>query len=103
MAYKISNTKEIREYIKEVEKQGWTVVKTNGDHLKWISPSGGFVISASTSSDRKRFFYNLNTGYASCIFWEHLTAESLTNAVNVAVNAPGQLIDNSLPMKSRNG
>lgn len=64
MAYKISNTKEIREYIKEVEKQGWTVIKTNGDHLKWISPNGGFVISASTSSDRKRFFYNLNKDMA---------------------------------------
>ena len=50
-----------------------------------------------------RFAQNVNTGFASYMFWEHLSAESLTNAVNVAVNAPGQLIDNSLPMKSRNG
>ena len=50
-----------------------------------------------------RFAQNVNTGFASYMFWEHLSAESLTNAVNVAVNAPSQLIDNSLPMKSRNG
>ena len=56
---RISHIKEIREFIKKVEKQGWTVIKTRGDHLKWISPNGQFAISASTPSDKKRFFQNL--------------------------------------------
>ena len=64
MGYQISHIKEIREFIKEVEKQGWTVVKTNGDHLKWISPTGDFVISSSTPSDRRRFFMQLNKDLA---------------------------------------
>jgi predicted RNA binding protein YcfA (HicA-like mRNA interferase family) len=51
--------KDIRQMIKTVEAQGWTVVKTRGDHLKWISPDNGFVISASTPSDLRRFFLNL--------------------------------------------
>ena len=50
-----------------------------------------------------RFVHNVNTGYASYMFWEQLTAESLTNAVNAAVSAPSRLIDNSSPMKSKNG
>lgn len=59
MSYKISHIKEIREFAKVAERQGWTVVKTKGDHLKWISPGGPFIISASTPSDRRRFFQHL--------------------------------------------
>ena len=64
MSYQISHIKEIREFIKLAERQGWTVIKTKGDHLKWISPGGSFVISASTPSDRKRFFQHLRTDMA---------------------------------------
>lgn len=59
MSYQLSHIKEIRELAKIVEKQGWTVIKTKGDHIKWVSPSGQFIISASTPSDRKRFFQHI--------------------------------------------
>jgi predicted RNA binding protein YcfA (HicA-like mRNA interferase family) len=59
MSYQLSHIKEIREFAKLVEKQGWTVIKTKGDHIKWVSPSGAFIISASTPSDRKRFFQHV--------------------------------------------
>lgn len=50
-----------------------------------------------------RFLSNVNSGFASYLHWEQLTEDSLKNAVNAAVAAPTALIDNSLPMKIRNG
>ena len=44
---------DIKQLIKTAEKQGWEVRKTNGGHLKWISPYGGFVFSALTPSDNR--------------------------------------------------
>jgi len=32
-------------------EQGWRVEPTNGQHLRWISPEGKFVISAASPSD----------------------------------------------------
>lgn len=44
-------TKEITRLAKEAIRQGWDVSKTNGGHLKWVSPSGSFFYSALTPSD----------------------------------------------------
>ena len=32
---------------------GWSVAKTRGNHVKWASPTGAVVFSASTPSDRR--------------------------------------------------
>jgi hypothetical protein len=50
-----------------------------------------------------RFLSNVNSGFASYLHLEQLTEDLLKNAVNAAVAAATALIDNSLPMKSRNG
>lgn len=50
-----------------------------------------------------RFHRNVVTGYASYIFWEQLSESTLTNAVHAAASASASLIDNTLPMKARNG
>ena len=44
-------TKEITKLAKEAIRQGWEVSKTNGGHLKWVSPLGSFFYSALTPSD----------------------------------------------------
>ena len=33
------------------QEQGWTLFKTNGNHIKWQPPKGHFVVSATTPSD----------------------------------------------------
>lgn len=43
--------KDLRQLVKQAEKQGWEVTRTGGDHLKWVSPLGAFFFSASTPSD----------------------------------------------------
>ena len=50
-----------------------------------------------------RFARNVQTGYANWLHWEHLTANSLKNAVERAVIASKGLIDNPREMKARNG
>ena len=47
----MSRQKELKELKKLAELQGWTVLKTRGDHLKWISPENAIVFCASTPSD----------------------------------------------------
>lgn len=42
-----------RELAKRAVEQGWRVEPTNGKHLRWLSPSGGIVISSSTPSDHR--------------------------------------------------
>jgi hypothetical protein len=44
-------TKEITVLAKQAIRQGWTITKTNGGHLRWTSPSGSFFFSALTPSD----------------------------------------------------
>jgi len=39
---------------KKAEAQGWRVVPTKGQHLKWYSPDGQhIVVSGSSTSDRR--------------------------------------------------
>lgn len=54
------NTAELRRLKRDIRplaitafEQGWTVVKTNGGHLKWTSPTGMAIFSASTPSDAR--------------------------------------------------
>jgi predicted RNA binding protein YcfA (HicA-like mRNA interferase family) len=47
----MSNRKEFKQVIKVAESKGWVVCLTKGGHLKWASPSGQIVFSASTPSD----------------------------------------------------
>lgn len=50
-----------------------------------------------------RFHRNVNSGFASYLYWEHLTEDALKLAINAAGAKPEAFIDNSLPMKERNG
>jgi predicted RNA binding protein YcfA (HicA-like mRNA interferase family) len=44
-------SKDLRQLIKQAEKQGWRVKVTGGNHLKWLPPRGQFVISSFSPSD----------------------------------------------------
>lgn len=46
-------TKEVSELAKQAISQGWEVQTTRGNHLKWLSPNGGFFFSALTPSDNR--------------------------------------------------
>ena len=50
-----------------------------------------------------RFLHNFNSRFATYIHWEQLTEAVLKNAVDSAALASVSLINNSLPMKARNG
>jgi hypothetical protein len=50
-----------------------------------------------------RFCSNVNSGFAAYLHWAHLTEDVLKSAVDVAAAKPTTLIDNTWPMKSRNG
>jgi hypothetical protein len=50
---RIGTDKETKQIIKEAKSQGWQIVMTNGNHLKWIAPNGKVVFSALTGSDRR--------------------------------------------------
>lgn len=43
--------RDLRDLAKAAVQAGWTLFKTGGDHIKWRSPSGAIVFSASTPSD----------------------------------------------------
>jgi hypothetical protein len=48
----MTSSKELNELIKQAEAQGWTIVKTNRSHIKWLSPvTNGVVFTSSTPSD----------------------------------------------------
>lgn len=50
-----------------------------------------------------RFHANVVSGYASFIHWSDLNSQLLASAVDTATKKNTGLIDNSLPMKARNG
>ncbi|WP_066702718.1 TIR domain-containing protein [Curvibacter delicatus] len=50
-----------------------------------------------------RFHANVLSGYASFIHWSDLNSQLLARAVDAATKKQQGLIDNSLPMKARNG
>ena len=50
-----------------------------------------------------RLHDNVITGYAGLLHWEGLTAQILTQHVNLAVATPKNFIDNSRYMRQRNG
>jgi hypothetical protein len=47
----LSTNKDVNNLIKEAEGQGWQIVMTKSNHLKWLSPLGGLFYSSSTPSD----------------------------------------------------
>lgn len=49
------NSKDLKELIKTAEEQGWKVERGNNGHYKWLSPTGGMVITSSTPSDKRAF------------------------------------------------
>jgi predicted RNA binding protein YcfA (HicA-like mRNA interferase family) len=49
----MKNAKDLKQLILQAEDQGWQILKTNGDHLKWVSPTGLVVFSGATPSDRR--------------------------------------------------
>lgn len=69
---------------------------------------GVVLPSHSKSADGKiivpdRFQANVLSGFASFMHWEHLSEAALRQATDAAALRPKVLIDNTLPMKSRNG
>lgn len=50
-----------------------------------------------------RFFDNHKTGYAIWTRWNGLTVQGLTQLIDAAIAKPQKLIDNSRPMRQRNG
>lgn len=50
-----------------------------------------------------RFLDNHKTGYAVWTHWGGLTAQGLTQLIDAAISKPQRLIDNSRPMRQRNG
>jgi predicted RNA binding protein YcfA (HicA-like mRNA interferase family) len=48
-------SKEIRELVRQLEKQGWRVVTTRGGHLRALPPQGSAVVLPGTPSDRRAF------------------------------------------------
>lgn len=45
--------KDLRTLAQHAGQQGWQVHRTSGGHLKWVSPTGDVVVSASTPSERR--------------------------------------------------
>lgn len=50
-----------------------------------------------------RFLDNHKTGYAVWAHWGGLTVQGLTQLIDAAIEKPQRLIDNSRPMRQRNG
>lgn len=50
-----------------------------------------------------RFLDNHKTGYAVWSHWDGLTVQGLTQLIDAAIAKPQRLIDNSRPMRQRNG
>ena len=46
-------SKEIRELVRELERQGWRVEPTKGGHFRAFPPQGSPVVLPSTPSDRR--------------------------------------------------
>ena len=44
-------SKDVANLVKQAEAQGWVVTLSKGNHIKWTSPSGASVFTASTPSD----------------------------------------------------
>lgn len=61
-----------------------------------VDAAGKFVVP-------DRFFDNCNTGYAVLERWQNLTIPRLNQVVEQAISKPKSLIDNSQPMRQRNG
>lgn len=45
--------KDMKQLMEEVEREGWVIIQTKGDHFKWVAPSGGFFFSSQTASDHR--------------------------------------------------
>jgi hypothetical protein len=45
--------KDLDKLIHQAKDQGWQIQTKRSGHYKWISPSGRFVVSSSTPSDRR--------------------------------------------------
>jgi len=50
---RLSPNRDLRNLIELAQAQGWVVERRNNNHLKWTSPTGYVVWSASTPSDRR--------------------------------------------------
>lgn len=49
----MKNRKDLMQLMREAEDQGWTVSKTNGGHLRWLSPQGITVFSSYSAGDHR--------------------------------------------------
>jgi hypothetical protein len=45
--------KDLDKLIDQAKDQGWEIQIKRSGHYKWVSPSGRFVVSSSTPSDRR--------------------------------------------------
>ena len=60
------------------------------------NPSGEIIVP-------DRFLDNYKSGYAVWTHWNGLTTQGLTQLIDAAISKPQRLIDNSRPMRQRNG
>lgn len=63
-------------------------------HIK--NPAGEIVVP-------DRFLDNCRSGYAAWTHWNGLTAQGLTQLIDIAIAKPKWQIDNSRSMRQRNG
>lgn len=49
----MSSKRDVQQLVREAEQQGWVILRTKNNHLKWLSPLGGIVYSSSTPSDHR--------------------------------------------------
>jgi hypothetical protein len=45
--------KELNDIAKQAIEQGWTIIATNGNHIKWIAPTGKVTFSSYSPSDSR--------------------------------------------------
>jgi hypothetical protein len=45
--------KELEQLKAQAEAQGWVIQLRKTGHYRWLSPTGGFVVTSSTPSDHR--------------------------------------------------
>lgn len=54
-----STNKEIKELIREAERQGWRVSKTKKGHIRFFAPDGETILTAPGTPSEHRWLNNL--------------------------------------------
>lgn len=55
----MASSKDLKPLLRSAEKQGWTISRTRGDHLKWTHPDGGMPYFSSSTPGDSRAVHNI--------------------------------------------